>query len=199
MMKLKYPEKSKNPATAAALALLLAAGVVGTANAAPPGQDEGYASIGISNVCTLEQGSTDLVVETTIIDKTLDKTKPGSEPQWGVVDPYAETLVYSTSVQAQQHSGKRKGQVRWSNLGDPVPLNNVSTVKPKLSPVPNTTIIDLCAADFNIDDNTVALNASISVQVINSRKGGYETSQCSGDKLKVSGMDINSDCASAAP
>ncbi|MHC4858212.1 MAG: hypothetical protein ACYTBY_10655 [Planctomycetota bacterium] len=160
----------------------------------PPKSSAPRASIGISNDCALKDDEAVLVVTTTIIDKTLDKDKDSTPPEWGVVDPDGKPLSYRTAVQAQQKPGGN----HWSSLGNPVPLNNDSTLEPYLAPAdPNLTTINLCAAGFDINDNTVALNASVSVEVRNSEKGTYETSQCDdATKLKISGADLKGRCSS---
>ena len=200
-MKMKHLRKSETPATVVALALLLATGFAGTTSAGPPPYEadcgefvEGCrASIGVSNVCTLEKyvidnqdgtftNKADLVVETTIIDKTLDKAKGGSAPVFG-----------DASVQAQQKDGGRGGRERWSNLGAVVALNN-GLNDPDTSEIEtNTTTIDLCAAG-NIDEKTQAINAVTMVTVRNATKGeSIFMSQCDGG-IKESGIDLKSDC-----
>jgi hypothetical protein len=157
-MKLQKPYQTKVICSAAALALLLA---MGTANAG--GNNKRGASIGVSNTCELasdnDTGKPVLRVTTTIINKSSGDVSP-------------DFTEDGTRVRAKE-KGSGKGE-KYMQVGEP------SEFTGELGET--VTNIQLCAADDTYlgPDNTVSLNASISVNVDNDNKGEY-ASRCSDD------------------
>jgi len=224
MMKLKKAKQFRTIGTAVSLALLLA---VGTVNAAGNGngngksnspKDGGGASIGVSNVCTVNDTyeGAELVVTTTIIDKTtgkVDKTTgefKSTPPDFG-----------SDGVVTLQQ--KVRSNPRWQRVmvGDD-PVSEIIGNTPDSYPDKNdfdpdeggsssntyTTNISLCADEAPlVDDYAKALGALVRVDLINDTKEAYFLSRCGDDpttggdesKINLAMYNLTTLCAPPPP
>jgi hypothetical protein len=187
-MKLQKPKQLTTIGTAVSLALLLA---VGTVNAAKPdgtgkpgggnspnqGIESYGASIGVSNVC--EVSGNNLLVETTITDKSSGDTKP---------------FFVSIGILPFQKVRSEPNSPLWSVVPAVVDLDKLN--KYGADPVtrqyaPFTTPINLCEAGLTSDATSV--NAVIKVKVFNSNKTDFN-SKCTAkydQGLKIGNLGIS--------
>ena len=177
-MELQKPKQTMIIASVASLALLLA---MGTANAGKPDgsapNNKGGASIGVSNICKVVDtiAGAELEVTTTIIDKTVSKTKGRNLITFGS----------DNTVQAQQKVDNPDGAGKVL-----IELGEAKYIYPVIdadnTTFTQTTTFQLCLDGEpgpDLDPSAVSLNALVTVDVTTDNKG-YYTSQCS-----VSGTD----------
>ena len=168
-----------NTITKAAPLALLAVVMSGSAFAGPP--DNNKASINVENLCEFKLFVYDadgnikkdvngnpieeprLEITTTITDESDDS--PGVKGSTPPGFAYLGLKVYAE--QKGMKTPGEKGPSRFEPLGDTYEQTpNIGT---------NTTTIHLCDITVNpLADNTSVLNADITVEVTNSRKGIYE-------------------------
>ena len=160
------------------------------ANSNSPNAGDFGASIAVSNTCELVTDNDGnaikpvLRVTTTIIDKSSGDTSP-------------DFTIDGTTVRAKE---KGKGKDAYETVGDPETFTGALGVK--------VTDIQLCEGDVDTGytypvDDTVSLNASVTVGVDNDNKGEY-VNRCSDDpatdgidegKVVVSAADLNLLCS----
>jgi hypothetical protein len=152
VMNFLKPKQHVSFSAAASLSLVLAAGVIGNANAG--GQK---ASVDIFNACTVVAGyagALTLRIDTTITDTSGDN---GEAPIFG-----------AKTVQAQEKTGKGP----WSNFGTTFQYDPADSLGA------NPVMIPLCPS--GLDSEAKAVNAMVSVEVTNSKKGTF-SSRCDDD------------------
>ncbi len=176
-MKLQKSKQLITIGTAVSLALLLAAGNVsagGKGNNSPnqniPGEEKQYgASIGVSNVCELSADKRELLVHTTIINKSSGTETPN----------FAEGTVTG--------QWKGRGKPQWSQIHNDSddttdPTNPMPITPVYADPIADiTTHIALCAGKISlVPSEATALNAAVSIIVTNSNNT-YTSSKCGDD------------------
>lgn len=181
-MKKRTAKQAMTFTTAASLALMLA---MGTANAGGNGNNKRGASIDVSNGCAL---ASDTVTGKPVLRVTTTITNKSS----GDVVPYFS--VDGTTIRAEE-KGKGKGE-KYQQVGATAKMTGALGV--------TVTDIQLCSADglYLGPDNTVSLNASVSVNVDNDNKSEY-SNRCSDDaetlgvdegKVVISGGELTALC-----
>jgi hypothetical protein len=182
-MSLQKSKKIRIIGGAASLALLLA---MGTVNAGKPDgsspNNKGGASVAVSNTCELVSiaGKPALRVTTTITNKSSGDASP-------------DFTENGTKVRAKE---KGKGKDKYEQVGEKEIFTGALGVTVK-----DIQLCDGSGAYLGPDD-TVSLNASVSVNVDNDNKGEY-SNRCSDDpdtdnidegKVVVSADELNQLC-----
>ena len=124
----------------------LAVGIIGNTSAAPGNGKGPLASIDVTNTCTLDASDPSNAI------LTVDTSIADATDEDGPAPVFASKIV-----QAQEKVR------RWSNLGDAI----VTT------PDDNPVVINLCQA--GLDPAATAINASVTVEVLNSNKVFYSS------------------------